>query len=128
MSSLKSITALNGPPAAGPYCHAVVTSGMVFCSGQIPVDKDGNVVEGDIQAHTKQCLKNLAIVLQASGSDLNHVAKVTIFLADMGDFAKVNETYAEIFGSHKPARACVAVKTLPKNVDVEIECIAVVAQ
>jgi 2-iminobutanoate/2-iminopropanoate deaminase len=99
--------------------------GWVFCSGQIPIDPaTGELVEGDIAAQTDQVLKNLAAVLKAAGASLARVVKTTVFLSDMGDFVSMNEVYAKHFGDHRPARAAVAVKTLPKNVDVEIEAVA----
>jgi len=108
------------------YSQAIVANGFVYCSGQIPADKTGTIVDGDVKVHTKQCLDNLAAVLEAAGSSIQSVVKVNVFLADMKDFADMNEVYEQAFGTPKPARSCVAVKTLPKNVDVEIECIAVV--
>lgn len=107
----------------GPYSQAIKTPFAIFCSGQIPADKDGNLVEGTIQEKTAACIRALEAVLTEAGSSLAKVVKVNAFLADMGDFANFNEEYAKWF-THKPARSCVAVKTLPKNVDIEIECIA----
>jgi len=99
--------------------------GWVFCSGQIPIDPaTGDLVGGDIAAQTDQVLKNVAAVLAAAGGGLSNVVKTTVFLADMGDFAAMNEVYARHFGDHRPARAAVAVRTLPKAVSVEIEAIA----
>jgi 2-iminobutanoate/2-iminopropanoate deaminase len=99
--------------------------GWVFCSGQIPLDPSrGELVDGGIQAQTDQVLKNLTAVLTRAGGSLSNVVKTTVFLADMADFAEMNEVYARYFGDHRPARAAVAVKTLPKNVDVEIEAVA----
>ena len=113
------------PGAIGPYSQAVSVDGWVFCSGQIPMDPaTGEIVDGDIGAQTDQVLKNLAAVLEAAGGSLDRVVKTTVFLADMGDFGGMNEVYARHFGDHRPARAAVAVRTLPKNVDVEIEAIA----
>ncbi|BFZ55881.1 Protein mmf1, mitochondrial [Savitreella phatthalungensis] len=111
-------------PAAGPYSIATKANGMVFCSGQIPADSEGKLVEGDVGECTRQVITNLENVLKAAGSSLDKIVKVNIFLADMGDFAKMNEVYAKMLPDPKPARSCVAVKTLPKNVSVEIECIA----
>lgn len=113
----------NAPGAIGPYSQGFVVNGFVFTSGQIPVDPaTGNVPEG-IAAQAEQSCKNVAAILEAAGSDLTKVIKTTCFLADMGDFAAFNEVYAKFFTS-KPARSCVAVKTLPKNVLCEIEAIA----
>jgi 2-iminobutanoate/2-iminopropanoate deaminase len=118
----------NAPSAIGPYSQAVVHNGLVYTSGQIALQPDGNdaLLEEDVVVQAVQVLKNLEAVLEASGSSLDDVIKTTIFLADMDDFAIVNEVYAEAFGSHKPARSTVAVKTLPKNAKVEIDAIAVV--
>ena len=113
----------NAPGAIGPYSQGFVVNGFVFTSGQIPVDPaTGNVPEG-IAAQAEQSCKNVAAILEAAGSDLTKVIKTTCFLADMGDFAAFNEVYAKYF-TGKPARSCVAVKTLPKNVLCEIEAIA----
>ncbi len=116
----------NAPDAIGPYSQAVKTENMVFCSGQIPVDpQTGEFVSDDVTEQTHQVLKNLSAVLKAAGTDLNNVVKTTVFLADMNDFAAMNEIYAEYFGSNKPARATVQAARLPKDARVEIECIAV---
>ena len=125
MSDLIPVRTERAPGAIGPYSQAVSVDGWVFCSGQIPIDPGtGELVEGDIGTQTHQVLKNLAAVLEAAGGSLSNVVKTTVFLADMGDFGGMNEVYAEHFGDHRPARAAVAVRTLPKNVDVEIEAIA----
>jgi 2-iminobutanoate/2-iminopropanoate deaminase len=125
MSDLSFIKTDQAPGAIGPYSQAVAVDGWVFCSGQIPIDPaTGDLVGGDIAAQTDQVLKNVAAVLAAAGGSLSHVVKTTVFLADMGDFAAMNEVYARHFGDHRPARAAVAVRTLPKNVSVEIEAIA----
>jgi 2-iminobutanoate/2-iminopropanoate deaminase len=125
MSDLSFIKTDQAPGAIGPYSQAVAVDGWVFCSGQIPIDPaTGNLVGGDIAAQTDQVLKNVAAVLAAAGGALSSVVKTTVFLADMGDFAAMNEVYAQHFGDHRPARAAVAVRTLPKNVSVEIEAIA----
>ncbi|MBU0632337.1 RidA family protein [bacterium] len=114
------------PSAIGPYSQAVVAGGLVYTSGQIALTPEGVMLENDVVVQTHQVLKNLRAVLQEAGSDLSQVIKTTIFLANMDDFVTVNEIYAEAFGSHKPARSTVAVKTLPKNALVEIDAIAVV--
>jgi 2-iminobutanoate/2-iminopropanoate deaminase len=125
MSELKPVATDEAPGAIGPYSQAIAVDGWVFCSGQIPIDPaTGELVEGDIGMQTDRVLKNLAAVLKAAGGSLSRVVKTTVFLADMGDFAGMNEVYARHFGEHRPARAAVAVKTLPKNVDVEIEAVA----
>ena len=111
------------PGAIGPYSQGYVVNGFVFTSGQIPVDPaTGDVPEG-IAAQAEQSCKNVQAILEAAGSNLSKVIKTTCFLADMGDFAAFNDVYAKYF-VEKPARSCVAVKTLPKNVLCEIEAIA----
>jgi 2-iminobutanoate/2-iminopropanoate deaminase len=116
------------PSAIGPYSQAVVVNGMVYTSGQIALTPEGSdtLLSEDVVVQTKQVMNNLQAVLEASGSSLDKVIKTTIFLADMGDFALVNEIYAECFGSHKPVRSTVAVKTLPKNALVEIDAVALI--
>jgi 2-iminobutanoate/2-iminopropanoate deaminase len=112
------------PAAIGPYSQAVNFGDMIFTSGQIPLNAYGALVEGDISVQARQVLQNLSEVLKEGGSSLDKVVKTTIFLADMEDFADVNKVYAEFFGTHKPARSTVAVKTLPLKVGIEIEAIA----
>ncbi len=125
MSDLIPVKTDKAPGAIGPYSQAISVDGWVFCSGQIPIDPaTGQVVEGDIGAQTDQVLKNLSAVLEAAGASLARVVKTTVFLADMDDFGGMNEVYARHFGDHRPARAAVAVRTLPKHVDVEIEAVA----
>lgn len=115
------------PGAIGPYSQAVKTNGMVFCSGQIPIDTaTGEFVSDDVAEQTEQVLKNLNAVLEAAGTSLNNVVKTTVFLADMNDFAAMNEVYAKYFSENKPARATVQAAGLPRGARVEIECIAVV--
>ena len=121
---MKFISTKEAPAAIGPYSQAVVANGMIFTSGQIPMNEKGVVEATDIVNQTHQVLKNLFYVLEAANTHFNDVVKTTIFLADMDDFAEVNEVYSHYFGHHKPARSTVAVKTLPKNVLIEIECIA----
>lgn len=121
---MKVIETKNAPGAIGPYSQAFEVNGIIFTSGQIPVNPaDGEVPEG-IAAQAEQSCKNVGAILEAAGSGLNQVFKTTCFLADMGDFATFNEVYAKYFIS-KPARSCVAVKTLPKGVLCEIEALAV---
>ena len=125
MSEIKAVATPHAPQAIGPYSQAVVAGGFVFASGQIPLDPASmKVVEGDIRVQTEQVLRNMAAVLEESGTSFRHVVKTTVFLASMEDFAGMNETYAAAFGDHRPARSTVAVKTLPKNVLVEIDVIA----
>ena len=120
----------NAPSAIGPYSQAVVHNGLVYTSGQIALKPDGSddILQENVILQAKQVLRNLRNVLEASGSSMDQVIKTTIFLADMNDFAVVNEVYEEAFGSHKPARSTVAVKTLPKNALVEIDAVAVVSK
>jgi 2-iminobutanoate/2-iminopropanoate deaminase len=113
------------PQAIGPYCQAIEQGGMVFCSGQIPLDPQSmKVVPGEIEAQTEQVLKNLAAVLKAAGSDLSKVVKTTVFLQNLEHFTTMNAVYERAFGSHTPARSTVQVARLPLDVLVEIECIA----
>ena len=122
---MKQISTENAPIAIGPYCQAFAHNGLVFTSGQIPLDPaTGAIVGSTIEEQAHRVCQNLAAVLTEAGSDLTKVLKTTCFLASMDDFAGFNAVYAQYF-TGKPARSCVAVKTLPKNVLVEVECIAV---
>ncbi len=113
------------PEAIGPYSQAVVAGDFVFCSGQIPLDPVTMELIGETVAQqTSQVLKNLGEVLKAAGSGPDKVVKTTVFLKDMNDFVEMNDVYADYFGDHKPARATVEAARLPKDVMVEIECIA----
>lgn len=123
---MKFVQTNRAPSAIGPYSQAVVANGMVFTSGQIALTPEGVMLEDDVVVQTKQVLKNLQAVLEEAGASMDSVIKTTIFLASMDDFVTVNEIYAEAFGSHKPSRSTVAVKTLPKNALVEIDAIALV--
>ncbi len=123
--NIESIATEKAPQAIGPYSQAVSVGGMLWCSGQIGLDPEtGAFVEGGVEAQTRQVLKNLEAVLEAGGSSLSQVVRTTVFLQDLGDFAKVNALYAEAFGEHKPARACVQAAALPKGALVEIDCVA----
>ncbi len=122
---LKIVFTGDAPQAIGPYSQAICVNGMVFTSGQIGLTPKGDLVAG-IENQTRQVLNNLQAVLKEANSGLSKVIKTTIFLSDMEYFARVNQIYAEFFGEHKPARSTVAVKTLPKDALVEIECIALV--
>ena len=114
------------PGAIGPYSQAIKAGGLVFCSGQIPIDPvTGEFVSSDIAEQTEQVLKNLIAVLEAGGTSLANVVKTTVFLADMSDFAAMNEVYGRYFDGNKPARATVQAARLPRDAKVEIECIAV---
>ncbi len=123
---MKLIQTQEAPQAIGPYSQAVSYNGLVYTSGQIALTPDGVMLENDIDIQTHQVLKNLSEVLKEAGSSLSKVIKTTIFLDSMDNFAKVNEIYAQYFENHKPARATVAVKTLPKNALVEIDAIAII--
>jgi putative endoribonuclease L-PSP len=121
---MKNVSTTNAPAAIGPYSQGYVVGNLVFASGQIPVDPATGEVAGlDIAAQAEQSCKNVKAVIEAGGSDISKVFKTTCFLADMADFATFNSIYEKYFTS-KPARSCVAVKTLPKNVLCEIEAIA----
>ncbi len=122
---MKVVTTDRAPSAIGPYSQAIKVDGMVYTSGQISLTPNGELIDGDIHDQTRQVLTNLKNVLEAAGSSLNQVIKTTIYLTDMDDFISVNTVYAEFFTTHLPARSTVAVKTLPKNVKVEIEAVAV---
>ena len=116
----------NAPKAIGPYSQAVKAGNMLFVSGQVPfVPETMEIVEGDVKAQTAQSLKNVQAILAEAGLDFSHVVKSTVFIKDMNEFALINEVYAEFFGENKPARACVEVARLPKDVKVEIEVIAI---
>lgn len=122
---MKPISSPDAPAAIGPYSQAIRANGFVFLSGQIPLDpKTQQVIEGDVAAQTERVLENLKGVVEAAGSSLHHVVKTTVFLADMNDFAAMNEVYARYFTAHPPARSTVEVSRLPKNVRVEIDLIA----
>lgn len=115
------------PAAIGPYSQAVRAGELLFCSGQIPLDPaTGELVQGDVMVQAGQVMKNIAAVLNAAGAGFDDVIKTTVFLADMADFAAVNEVYGICFTGHKPARSTVAVKGLPRGALVEIEVIAAV--
>ncbi len=119
------MTPLNAPgaPAAiGPYCHAVKTGGLLYTSGQIPLDLEGNLASG-IEAQTEQVFDNLAAVLATAGTSFDKVVKATVFVTDLGDFAALNAIYARRFGDHKPARSTVQVAALPRGASVEIELV-----
>lgn len=124
MTQLKKVSTEKAPAAIGPYSQAIVCGEMVFTSGQIPINPaSGNVEATTIEAQAEQVMKNLGEVLSAAGSGFDKAVKTTCFLADMGDFAAFNAVYAKYFTTN-PARSCVAVKTLPKNVLCEVEVIA----
>jgi 2-iminobutanoate/2-iminopropanoate deaminase len=122
----ETISTEKAPGAIGPYSQAIKAGGMIYCSGQIPIDiATGEFVAGGVAEQTRQVLVNLSAVLESAGSGLNDVVKTTVFLADMNDFAAMNEVYAEFFSENKPARATVQAARLPRDARVEIDCIAI---
>lgn len=122
---MKTIHTNNAPAAIGPYSQAIEVNGFIFASGQIPIDPStGNFVEGSIKEQTKQAITNAKNILKEAGTDLAHVVKTTVYLANMADFAAMNEIYATFFQQPFPARSAVAVKDLPKGALVEVEVLA----
>lgn len=122
----KTISTERAPKAIGPYSQAVITQGFAFLSGQIPLHPEtGQLIEGDVTSQTERVIENLRAVLDACGSSLASVVKTTVFLKDMSDFPKMNEVYSRYFGENSPARSTVEVARLPRDVRVEIECIAI---
>lgn len=120
---MKTISTQNAPAAIGPYSQAIAVNGMLFASGQIPLDpKTGTLVDGGIEVQTERVMQNIQAVLEAAGTDFSHVVKTTCFLRDMNDFAAFNEVYGAYF-TGKPARSCVQA-VLPKNAAVEVEVVA----
>jgi 2-iminobutanoate/2-iminopropanoate deaminase len=125
-SMKKEIQTDKAPKAIGPYSQGIIAGGFIFCSGQIPLDpQTGSVVAGGIEEQARQVLKNMSAILEAAGSSLDLAVKCTVFLQDMNDFAAMNKVYAEFFKAPYPARAAVQVARLPKDVKIEIECMAV---
>ncbi|TME94816.1 MAG: RidA family protein [Chloroflexi bacterium] len=123
--TLEKIATDRAPKAIGPYSQAIRSGDLIFCAGQVGLDPaTGEAVQGDVKVQTARILDNLAAVLAAAGSDLAHVLKTTVFLTDMGDFAAMNEIYAQKFGDHRPARSTIGIAALPRGLRVEIECIA----
>ena len=118
------VSSAGAPAALGPYSQAVKADGWVFCSGQIAIDPETGEIEEGISAQTQRCLKNLTAVLEAAGASLADAIKVTVFIKDMNQFGQMNEVYAGFFPENPPARACVEVARLPKDVLVEIELVA----
>ncbi|PGS49499.1 RidA family protein [Bacillus sp. AFS041924] len=116
----------HAPKAIGPYSQAIIANGLLYTSGQIPLTVDGTIVEGGVEEQTKQVFANLKAVLEEAGTDLSKVIKTTVFLKDLSTFVEFNAIYEEFFNGHKPARSCVEVARLPKDVLVEIECIAAI--
>jgi 2-iminobutanoate/2-iminopropanoate deaminase len=125
MTTHKVIQTVLAPQAVGPYSQAIRTEGLVFVSGQIPLDPgSGELIEGDIAAQTRQCLRNIQAILEVANSSLAQIVKTTVFLADINDFAAMNAAYAEFFPNDPPARSAFQVAALPKGARIEIEAIA----
>lgn len=128
-NSIKPVSTVQAPAAIGPYSQAVIVSNLVFCSGQIPLDPNtGELIEGDITKQTHQVIKNIKSVLEAGGTDLDHVVKTTVFLASMNDFSAMNKVYGKYFQGISPARTTIQVSALPKGALVEIEAVAQITQ
>ncbi|OAH56770.1 MULTISPECIES: RidA family protein [Bacillaceae] len=123
---MKIINTKKAPAAIGPYSQGIIVNNLFYSSGQIPLTAEGTLVDGSIEEQTHQVFANLKAVLEEAGASLESVVKVTVFLSDMEEFGAVNEVYGEYFSVHKPARSCVEVARLPKDVKVEIEVIALI--
>lgn len=121
---MKKVHTTEAPAAIGPYSQGIVLNNLFFSSGQIPLTKEGEMVDGDVKEQTHQVFRNLEAVLKEAGSSLDQVIKATVFIKDMNEFADINEVYGQYFSEHKPARSCVEVARLPKDAKVEIEVIA----
>lgn len=120
----RTVSAPGAPPALGPYSHAVVAAGLVFCSGQVPLGEDGELVGGGMAEQTERCLRNLAAVCEAAGATLADAVRMTVYLTDLaGDFATVNEAYERFFPADPPARVAIGVAALPKGAAVEIDAV-----
>ena len=120
----KTVTAEGAPHAVGPYTHAVVSNGLVFCSGQVPIDPNtGKLVEGTIGEQTRQCMQNLSVVAAAAGAQLSDAVRMGIYVTDMGTFKDVNEAYGSYFETDAPARSTIAVSALPLGAQVEIDAV-----
>jgi 2-iminobutanoate/2-iminopropanoate deaminase len=127
MASIRTVSTDKAPQAIGPYSQGIIANGFLFTAGQIALDPaTGNVIAGDVVDQTRQVLANLRAILQAAGASFGDVVKTTVFLKDLGDFARVNAEYASAFGDSRPARSTVQVSELPKGVMVEIDVVAVV--
>ncbi|WP_141434177.1 RidA family protein [Bacillus sp. 03113] len=123
---MKTIQTDLAPAAIGPYSQGIVVNNLFFSSGQIPLTKNGDLIEGDVKDQAHQVFQNLKAVLEEAGSSFESVVKATVFIKDMNDFGAINEVYGEYFKAHKPARSCVEVARLPKDVKLEIEVIALI--
>jgi 2-iminobutanoate/2-iminopropanoate deaminase len=124
---MKVVSTNEAPAAIGPYSQGIIVNNMLYTSGQIPLTAEGEMVSGGVKEQTHQVFKNLQAILNSEGTSLEKVVKATVFIKDMNDFGAVNEVYGEYFNTHKPARSCVEVARLPKDVLVEIEVIALVS-
>lgn len=125
-TEMRTIATEGAPKAIGPYSQAIAAGELIFCAGQGAIDPaTGENRRGDVATETERTLDNLAAVLAAAGSDLQHVVKTTVFLVDMDDFAAMNEIYGKRFGQHRPARSTIGVASLPRGFRVEIECVAI---
>lgn len=123
---MKKVETKNAPQAIGPYSQGIIVNNLFYSSGQIPLTKEGEMVNGSIEEQTHQVFKNLQAVLEEAGASFETVVKTTVFIKDMNDFAAVNEIYGSYFSTHKPARSCVEVARLPKDSLIEIEVVALV--
>lgn len=125
---MKTIFTKDAPEAIGPYSQGIVVNNLFYSSGQIPLKANGELVQGDVETQTHQVFENVKAVLKAAGATLESVIKTTVFIKNMDDFARINEVYGQYFDAHKPARSCVEVARLPKDVLIEMEVIAVVTE
>ncbi|MDN3019992.1 RidA family protein [Paenibacillus sp. BSR1-1] len=123
---MKVVQTNHAPAAIGPYSQGIIVNNLFYSSGQIPLTAEGTLVTGDIKEQTHQVFRNLQAVLEEAGASFETVVKATVFIKNMDEFAAVNEVYGEYFSTHKPARSCVEVARLPKDVSVEIEVVALV--
>lgn len=124
--SKERVSTPKAPAAIGPYSQAMIVGNMIFTSGQIPFTPAGSLISDDVKAQARQSLENVQAILEAAGTDMAKVVKCTVFIKDMNDFAAINEVYGEFFSEPYPARSCVEVARLPKDVKVEIEAIALI--
>lgn len=124
--TMKKISTEKSPAAIGPYSQAIKINDMIFTSGQIPFDAEGKLISDDVQEQTRQSLNNVKNILEEAGSSMDNVIKCTVFISNMEDFNKINEIYQEFFSEPYPARSCVEVARLPRDVKIEIEAIATV--
>ncbi len=123
---MKKVNTEKSPAAIGPYSQAIKINDMIFTSGQIPFNAEGKLISDDVQEQTRQSLNNVKNILQEGGSSMDNVIKCTVFISNMDDFSKINEVYQEFFSEPYPARSCVEVARLPRDVKVEIEAIAII--